>query len=52
MVVFVGPRTGQFNIVSNDHGRTLKCNFSILDQKYHFGQIRFRKSKLSVKVEI
>ena len=24
----------EFNIVSNDHGRTQKCDFSVLDSKY------------------
>ena len=32
----VGPRSEKFNIVSNDHGRTRKCNFSVFDWKYHF----------------
>ena len=32
----VGPRTEKFNIASNDHGHTQKCNFSVLDWKYSF----------------
>ena len=27
----VGPRVEKFNIVSNNHGLTQKCNFSLLD---------------------
>ena len=32
----VGLRAEKFNIVSNDHGRSQKCNFSILVRKYSF----------------
>ena len=32
--MFVGPRAEKFDIVSNDHGFTQKCDFSVLDQKY------------------
>ena len=30
------PRAEMFNIVSNDHGRTQKSHFSVLDRKYPF----------------
>ena len=26
----------KFNVVSNDHGRTQKCDFPVLDPKYPF----------------
>ena len=32
-------RSENFNIVSNDHGNTQKCDFSILDKKYAFWEI-------------
>ena len=32
----VGPRAEKFNIVSNDHGRTYKCDFSVFERKYPF----------------
>ena len=32
----VGPRAEKFNVVSNDHGRTHKCNLSVVDQKCPF----------------
>ena len=35
-VVPVAPRAEKFNIVSNDHGCTLKCNFSVFVRKYPF----------------
>ena len=34
LVVFVGPRAEKFNIVSNHHGRTYKCDFSVSNRKY------------------
>ena len=30
----VGPRAEKFNIVSNNHGRTHKCDFSIFDRRF------------------
>ena len=30
------PVWKKFNIVSNDHGRTKKCDFPVLDRKYPF----------------
>ena len=30
------PRAERFNLVSSDHGRTQKCDFSISDWKCHF----------------
>ena len=33
---FVGPRAEKFNIVSNDHGRTHKYNFSVFNRKSPF----------------
>ena len=30
----IGARVEKFNIVSNDHERTHKCNFSIFDRKF------------------
>ena len=35
-VASVGPCAEKFNMLSNDHGRTQKRNFSVLDQKYPF----------------
>ena len=32
----VGPRSEKFNIVSNDHGRTQKCDFCVSFDKTHF----------------
>ena len=32
----VGPRSEKFNIVSNDHGRTQKCNFCVSVCKTNF----------------
>ena len=55
----VNPRAEKFNIVSNDHGHTHRCNFFIFDRKYPFWvnlvkqnktkkQKTKKKSKLSV----
>ena len=35
-VLFVGRYVQKFNIVSNDHGHTQKCDFFVLDWKYPF----------------
>ena len=35
-VVSAGPCADRFNIVSNDHGRTQKCDFFVLDRKFPF----------------
>ena len=35
-VVSFGPRSEKFNIVSNDHGRTQKCDFCVLISKTNF----------------
>ena len=35
-VVSFGPRSEKFNIVSNDHGRTQKCDFCVLVCKTSF----------------
>ena len=32
----VSPRAEKFNIVSDDHGPTHKCNFSVFDQKFSY----------------
>ena len=37
ILVTVGPCAEKFNIVRNDHGRTLKCDFLVLNRKYPFG---------------
>ena len=42
------PRAEKFNIVSNDHGRTHKHDFSVFERKFPFGQIGQQKTKLSV----
>ena len=44
----VGPRAEKFDIVSNDLGRTHKCDFSVFDWKYSFWANLVQKSKLSV----
>ena len=36
MLLSVGPRVEMFSLVSNDDGRTLKSDFSILKWKYSF----------------
>ena len=43
-VVSVGPRTEKFNIVSNNHGCTHKCDISVFDQKYSFWVILVKKN--------
>ena len=35
-VLSIGPQAENFNIVSNDHGRTHKCDFFVSDRKYRF----------------
>ena len=32
----IGPRSKKFNLVSNDHGRTQKCDFWVLVGKSNF----------------
>ena len=32
----VGPLVEKFNMVSNDHGRMHKCDFSVFDRKFPF----------------
>ena len=44
--MFVDPRTEKFEIVSNDGGRTQKCDFSDLDQKYPFQENLVQKIKI------
>ena len=46
MVVSVGQRAENFNIVSNDYGRTGKCNFSVLDWNYAFWANLVEKIKI------
>ena len=47
--VFVGPRVEKFNVVSNDRGRTHKCDFSVFDRKFpSWANFVKKKSKLSV----
>ena len=36
ITLFVGPHAEKFTIVSKDHGRTHKCNFSVSERKYLF----------------
>ena len=36
----------KFNIVSNDHGRTHKCNFSVFDRKFYFYGNLVKKVKI------
>ena len=36
MYVSVGPRTEEFDIVSNNHGRKKKCDFFVFDRKHPF----------------
>ena len=45
-------RGEKFNIVSNNHGRTQNCDFSVIDRKYSFGASLVKKSKLSAEAEI
>ena len=40
------PPGKKVNIVSNGHGRTQKCNFSVFEQKYPF------QAKLAQKIKI
>ena len=40
------PRAEKFNIVSNDHGRTQKCDFSDLGRKYPFWPYLVQKIKI------
>ena len=47
-VVSVGPRAEKLNIASNDHGRTRKCDFTVLGRKCLFRQIWSKNSKLSL----
>ena len=43
--VSVGHRAEKFNVVSNDHGRTHKWDFSVFDQKYPFQANLVKKVK-------
>ena len=45
-VVSVGPCTEKFNVVSNDHGHSQKCGFSVLDRKYPFWRNLVQKIKI------
>ena len=45
-VVSVGPRAEKFNIVSNDHGRTQNCDFSVFAWKYPFWANLVQKLKI------
>ena len=40
------PRAEKFNLVSNDDGGTRKCDFSVLDRKYHFWSNLAQKIKM------
>ena len=44
-LVSVGPRTEKLITVSNDHGRTHKCNFSFFYWKYLFRANLVKKKK-------
>ena len=39
-------RAEKFNIVSNDHGRTRKCDFPVSDRKYPFWANLLQKIKI------
>ena len=40
--MFVDSHAEKFNVVSNDHERTHKCDFSVFDQKYPFQNCQFK----------
>ena len=42
----IGASAEMFNIVINGQGRTQKCNFSVLDRKYHFSANLVEKIKI------
>ena len=43
----------KFEIISDEHRGTRKCDFSVLDQQYPLiGKTWFKKSKFSVEAEI
>ena len=46
-VVSVGTRAEEFNIVSNDHGRTHKCDFSVFDRRFCFWPKKMKIVNLS-----
>ena len=51
-VLSVGPRADKFSLVSSDHGRTPKCDFSVFDRKYRFWANLFKRTlKSSVKFD-
>ena len=41
----VGSRAERFNIVSNDHGRKHKCDFSVLERKFPFWENLVKKNQ-------
>ena len=41
----VGPRAEKFNIVSQNHGRTHKCDFYVFDQKFPFWENLVKKNQ-------
>ena len=43
----VGPCVEKFNVVINEHGRTEKWDFSVLDQKYPYEANLIQKSELT-----
>ena len=45
MYVSVGPRTEEFDIVSNNHGRKKKCDFFVFDRKHPFWANLVKKKK-------
>ena len=45
--MFVAARTEKFNIVSNDQGRTQKCEFSVLDHNCPFWANLVQKLKIA-----
>ena len=48
-LVSVGPRTEKLITVSNDHGRTHKCNFSFFYWKYLFRANLVKKKQKKIK---
>ena len=44
--VSIGPLAEKFNIVSNDHGHTQRCEFSVLDRNHLFGANLAQKIKI------
>ena len=51
-LVSVGPRTEKLITVSNDHGRTHKCNFSFFYWKYLFRANLVKKTRKKSKLSV